>query len=290
MGAGAQSQDAMRLNEFLVVNTDDFQDDFGQQSAWFALFNSSYGTVDIGGCYLSDDPANLKKYIIPGGDILTKIKPRQHVIFWADNQPFRGTFHVSFNLADADEIIFTKGDGKTVIDRIKVRKDLPDNVSYGRVMDGEGSITGDGEGWDVMKQTSPSTNNSLVDKGAKPQRMKEMDPYGWIMAVLCMSVVFMALIILYFIFKSIGKANIRLADKKSRPHASDQAEGSGTFAETPAETYAAIAAALHLYSEENAAHDEESFVVTQNHTDRSYSPWSSKIYSLRQAPQVKKNK
>ena len=39
--AGAQSQDAMRLNEYLVVNTDDFQDDFGQQNAWIELFNSS---------------------------------------------------------------------------------------------------------------------------------------------------------------------------------------------------------------------------------------------------------
>ena len=48
--AGAQSQDAMRLNEYLVVNTDDFQDDFGQHNAWFELFNSSYGTVDIAGC------------------------------------------------------------------------------------------------------------------------------------------------------------------------------------------------------------------------------------------------
>ena len=75
--AGAQSQDAMRLNEYLVVNTADFQDDFGQQTAWIELFNSSYGTVDIAGCFLSDDPADLKKYAIPGGDLQTKIKPRR---------------------------------------------------------------------------------------------------------------------------------------------------------------------------------------------------------------------
>ena len=79
----AQSQGQMRLNEYLVINVSDFQDDFGQHSAWFELFNASYGTVDIGGCYLSDDPDNLKKYQIPGGDVLTQIKPRQHVLFWA---------------------------------------------------------------------------------------------------------------------------------------------------------------------------------------------------------------
>ena len=87
--AAAQSQNAMRINEYLVINTDDFQDDYGQQNSWIELFNSSYGTVDLSGCFLTDDPANLTKYSIPGGDVLTKIKPRQHVIFWADNQPRR---------------------------------------------------------------------------------------------------------------------------------------------------------------------------------------------------------
>ena len=288
-GAGAQSQDAMRLNEYLVINTNDFQDDFGQQNAWFELFNSSYGTVDIGGCYLSDDPANLKKYAIPGGDILTKVKPRQHVLFWADNQPFRGTFHVSFDLANAKEIILTKGDGKTIIDRIPVRHDLPENVSFGRTMDGAGTNNGDGTGWAVMDKTSPSTNNALIDKASKPTRMKEMDPYGWIMALTAMSVVFVALILLYFIFKAIGNANIRAGKKRSAASEGIDVKAS-QYGEVPGEVYAAIATAMHLYQQDDEGHDEESFVVTLHHTDRSYSPWSSKIYTLRETPQVNKRR
>ena len=281
-GAGAQSQDAMRLNEYLVVNTDDFQDDFGQQNAWFELFNSSYGTVDIGGCYLSDDANNLKKYAIPGGDLMTKVKPRQHVLFWADNQPYRGTFHVSFDLANAKEIILTKGDGKTIIDRIPVRHDLGDNTSFGRAMDGEGSITGDCEGWQVMERTSPSTNNSLIDKAAKPDKMKSMDPYGWILALTAMSVVFLALILLYFIFKAIGNANIKAGKKRSAASVGTDVHQS-EYGEVPGEVYAAIATAMHLYN-------EDSFVVTLHHTDRTYSPWSSKIYTLRETPQVSKRR
>ena len=288
-GAGAQSQDAMRLNEYLVVNTDDFQDDFGQQNAWFELFNSSYGTVDIGGCYLSDDANNLKKYAIPGGDLMTKVKPRQHVLFWADNQPYRGTFHVSFDLANAKEIILTKGDGKTIIDRIPVRHDLGDNISFGRAMDGEGSITGDGAGWQVMERTSPSTNNTLIDKAAKPDRMKAMDPYGWILALTAMSVVFLALILLYFIFKAIGNANIKAGKKRSAAAAGTDVKSS-QYGEVPGEVYAAIATAMHLYNEDSGTHDEESFVVTLHHTDRTYSPWSSKIYTLRETPQVSKRR
>ncbi|MBQ6958951.1 MAG: OadG family protein [Bacteroidales bacterium] len=287
--AGAQSQDAMRLNEYLVVNTDDFQDDFGQQNAWIELFNSSYGTVDIAGCFLSDDPANLKKYAIPGGDLLTKIKPRQHVLFWADNQPYRGTFHVSFDLANAKEIIFTKGDGKTIIDRIPVKHDLGENVTYGRLEDGIGSVDGSGQGWAVMDRTSPSTNNSLIDKAAKPDRMKALDPYGWILALTAMSVVFLALILLYFIFKAIGNANIRAGKKRAAAVAGTDVKDS-QYGEVPGEVYAAIATAMHLYQEDGEGHDEESFVVTLHHTDRTYSPWSSKIYTLRQTPTVNKRR
>ena len=287
--AGAQSQDAMRLNEYLVINTDDFQDDFGQQNAWIELFNSSYGTVDIAGCFLSDDPDNLKKYAIPGGDVLTKIKPRQHVIFWADNQPYRGTFHVSFDLAGAKEIIFTKGDGKTIIDRIPVKHDLGENVSFGRAEDGIGSVDGSGEGWNVQPRTSPSTNNALIDKAAKPDRMKAIDPYGWILALTAMSVVFLALILLYFIFKAIGNANIKAGKKRSAAAAGTDVKASA-YGETPGEVYAAIAMAMHLYQQGDEGHDEESFVVTLHHTDRTYSPWSSKIYTLRQTPQVNKRR
>ena len=280
--AGAQSQDAMRLNEYLVVNTDDFQDDFGQQNAWIELFNSSYGT-------LSDDPANLKKYAIPGGDLMTKVKPRQHILFWADNKPYRGTFHVSFDLANAKEIIFTKGDGKTIIDRIPVRHDLGENVAFGRLEDGIGSTDGSGDGWAVMDRTSPSTNNTLVDKAAKPDRMKEIDPYGWILALTAMSVVFLALILLYFIFKAIGNANIKAGKKRSAASAGTDVKESA-YGEVPGEVYAAIATAMHLYQQDDENHDEESFVVTLHHTDRTYSPWSSKIYTLRQTPQVNKRR
>ncbi|MBR4659820.1 MAG: OadG family protein [Bacteroidales bacterium] len=287
--AAAQSQNAMRINEYLVINTDDFQDDYGQQNSWIELFNSSYGTVDLSGCFLTDDPANLTKYSIPGGDVLTKIKPRQHVIFWADNQPRRGSFHVNFDLESADEILFVKGDGQTIIDRIKVRHDLPENVSYGRVEDGIGSTDGTGEGWAVLDHTSASTNNATIDKAGKAVKMKEIDPYGWVMAVTAMSVVFSALIILYFLFKLIGIINIR-AGKKKEAKVSKVAVEETKYGEVSAETYAAIAMALHLYKKDEESHDEESYVVTLQRTARTYTPWSTHIQGMRQLPEVNKRK
>ena len=290
LSLSAQQQSAMRINEYLVENTTDFQDDFGQQNAWIELFNTSYGTVDIGGCYLSNDPNNLKKYVIPRGDVLTKIKPRQHVLFWADEQPFRGTFHVNFDLKNSDVIYFVSSDGRTIIDQIKVKKDLPENVTYGRVNDGIGSNNGDGEGWAVMTRTSPSTNNAGVDAESKSDRMERLDPYGWIMTITAMGVVFCALIILAIIFTYIGKLSVKRGQDKATKAAEDKGEAApvAKAEDYSAEAFAAISMALHLYIEENEAHDEESFTITLQNETRKYSPWSSKIYGLRQPPQLKK--
>lgn len=282
LSLNAQSQSDMRLNELLVTNTSDFQDDFGQHSAWFELFNVSYGTVNIGGCYLSNDRNNLTKYIIPKGDVLTQIPPRQHILFWADEQPFRGTFHVNFTLADSDTLFFVASDGRTIIDMIHVPKDLEENKSFGRSTDGFGD-------WEYRQYTSPSTNNSGVDQESKSSIMKRTDPHGLIMTLIAMIVVFSALIILFFLFKITGNIAIRSLQKKSDESSAETGSTKTDVAEASAETYAAIGVALHLFKEENEAHDEESFMLTLQHTDRTYSPWSSKIYTLRQTPTVKKN-
>lgn len=48
------------------------------------------------------------------------------------------------------------------------------------------------------------------------------------------------------------------------------------------EVNAAIALALYLYKSQ--LHDQENAVLTINRVSRVYSPWSSKIYSMRRHP------
>lgn len=280
-GAMAQQQNAMRINEFMESNASDLQNDYGEHGQWIELFNSSYGTVDISGCYLTNDPNDLKKYMFPKGDLITKIKPRQFVVIWADGDPTKGTLYTNFTFAPGDELLFVGGDGKTVIDRIKV-PELGENKSYARATDGNGE-------WGIAKHTTPRAANVTHTEETKSQKMARIDPYGWIMALTAMSVVFSALIILYLIFKQIGNASIKRSRKKTAKSNAPEAVKAAVAASeevTTGETYAAIAMAMHLFREENDSHDEESFVVTLNHTDRTYSPWSSKIYSLRQLPQI----
>lgn len=276
--AQAQSLTDMKLNEILVYNTDDFQDDFGQHNAWIEIFNQGYGSADLGGCFLSNDPNNLKKYTIPRGDVLTKIKPRQHTLFWADDQPYRGTFHLSFTVKPSDVIYLVSNNGTTILDQVTLPASLEPNQSYGRIVDGEGE-------WQIMPITSPSTNNTTMDGVSKSDRMKETDPYGWIMAIMAMSVVFSALIVLFLCFKGIGKLSIKFLQKKadSAPQSTKH-----SVADTSGETYAAIAMALHLYATESDIHDVEDTILTINRTRRSYSPWSSKRQSMRQEPIIRK--
>ena len=59
-------------------------DDYGNHSAWIELYNSSAGPVNYGGCYITNDKNNPKKYCIPRGDYRTNIQPHQCVVFWAD--------------------------------------------------------------------------------------------------------------------------------------------------------------------------------------------------------------
>ncbi len=285
LNLSAQSQENMRLNEFLVINTDDFEDDFGNKGGWIELFNSSYGTVNIGGCFITNDPGNLTKYIIPKGDVLTKISPRQHILFWADNKTFRGTFHLNFTLEESNEILFVASDGKTIIDRVKIQHDLLDsNVSYGRTFDGVGGVDGQ-TGWQVMQKTSPSTNNEGVDKVSPGILIKKVDPFGIIMALTAMSVVFLALILLYVCFKNIGKYNIKKNRQKSE--VSSESTGKPKVANVSAEVYAAIATAIHAYSQDSESHDVENTILTISRVARNYSPWSSKIYTIRETPQKK---
>lgn len=285
IGSFAQSQGDMRINEFLITNTDDFEDDYGHKHGWIELFNPSYGTVNIGGCFLTNDPNNLKKYVIPKGDITTKIAPRQYTIFWADNQPFRGTYHINFTLAESNEILLVGSDGKTIIDRIKIpHNQLDTNVSYGRIVDGVGSNNGDGTGWGVLDRTSAKNTNIGIEAEPAHVIIKRIDPFGIIMAFTAMSVVFLALILLYLSFKYMGKNAIKKAKQKLDIEPSQTV---GDDHEQSAEQLAAISLALDLYFRENEVHDIEHTILTRNEMPKNYSPWSSKIYTLRETP-VKK--
>jgi Na+-transporting methylmalonyl-CoA/oxaloacetate decarboxylase gamma subunit len=276
LGTQAQQITSMRINEVLVINEDNFVDDYGKRNGWVELFNSSAGTVNIAACFLTNDRNNPRMYPIPKGDVLTKIPPGQHILFWADGIADRGTFHVNFMLDPEKEnyIAFYGPDGKTLIDEITVPAFQKPDISYARIIDGNGE-------WAQLKKVTPSTNNLTLDKNEKIENFKTNDSIGVGLTITSMGVVFLGLFVLYIIFKFIGKQAIAATKRRAQSH-HESAGTAPVIEDVSGEVFAAIATALYEFDE--APHDEENTVLTIVKVKRNYSPWSSKIYSLRETP------
>ena len=285
-----KSNNKLLLNEVLIDNQNNFQDDYGLHSAWIEIFNRSYGSADLAGCYLkcSSQPGDTVSYFIPKGDVLTLVKPRQHSLFWADGEARRGTFHTNFTLnPETQNWIGLYDSGRNLLDQITIPAGvLQANQSYARISDAA-------EKWEVKdgsaeKYVTPSTNNKTIDSNAKMEKFEEHDSDGIGMSISAMSVVFCGLILLFIAFKIVGRVSVSLSKRnamKAKGITDKQEAKEKKLGEAPGEIFAAIAMAM--YEMQSDVHDVEDTVLTITRVKRSYSPWSSKIYTLRETPQKK---
>lgn len=285
-----KSNSKLVINEVLVDNQTNFQDDYGVHSGWIEIFNKAYSTADLAGCLLkvSSQPGDTVTYFIPKGDVLTSIKPRQHTLFWADGNPRWGTFHTNFVLSKTNaNWIGLYDSGKKLLDQVVVLAGiLAANQSYARV--GDASAEWEVKGASADKYVTPSTNNQTIESNPKMDKFEQHDPVGIGMAISAMSVVFLGLILLYICFKLNGKAAIKLRKRNAMiaHNITDKQEAKEKkLGEAPGEVIAAISMALH--EAQGADHDVEETILTISRVKRSYSPWSSKIYTLRETPHKK---
>lgn len=279
--AFAQGRSGLKINEVMVVNDSNAVDDFGERHGWIELFNSTHAAMEISNVYITDDPKTPKKYPVPLGDVNTRIPKRQHVLFWADGRPSRGTFHLNFVLKPGQDnwIGVYDANGKTLIDEVTVPASLKPGESYARSVDGTGE-------WEVRndvgdKYITPSSNNIIRDENDKIVTFSKRDSHGFAMTLMAMGVVFSALLVLCLCFLLISKIGSAVARKNKRESQGEEVVEIHGEAADSGEVIAAIVMALHEHLD---AHDKESTVLTINKVRRSYSPWSSKIYGMRQIP------
>ena len=311
--AFSQSPVDIRINEVLVSNENGVANETGERCGWIELFNTAYGMVDVAGFYITDDKANPTKYMIPKGNVKTQVPLRQYFVLYADGQPQKGVFHMNFTLDGVKDLYLYATDGKTLLDEIHIPAGLAADQSFGRYYDGEGThepinwskmsarkssvdkkIAADG-GFSILNHPTPGSTNITSKIETKSEKMKDMDPYGGILAITAMSTVFICLIVLYLCFRSIGKRAIRKAEAEKAAKAAPKAAPvkasniSANPSNVDEEILVAIAAACHLYhcgTIDSSIHDVESNVITFNKDLLKNSPWGSRSLTLKQDPRI----
>jgi hypothetical protein len=124
------------INEIMASNTKTAADEKGEYEDWVELFNTNDHEVDLGGCYLSDKTADIKKWQIPAG---TKIPSKGYLIIWADEDQEQGQLHSNFKLSKSGEdVIFTDSESN-ILDQINFGEQS-DDMGYARVPNGTGGF------------------------------------------------------------------------------------------------------------------------------------------------------
>jgi len=107
-----------------------------------------------------------------------------------------------------------------------------------------------------------------------------LDSLTWIIVIVGMGIVFLSLIIIYLFFRYVLTYILNFRFKSfAKKKGIDPTVMVTTKTMMSGEVNAAIAMALFMYLDE--IHDVESGIVTIQRVSKMYSPWSSKLYSMK---------
>lgn len=305
--AMAQGAKSFRFSEVCLVNPDDscavssYLDEYGQQCSWIEIENTSYGTHDLRGCYLTNNRKALDKDLsvperialmspIVSGDARTNLTARQRIVFFADGHTNRGTLHTNFCLdPEGDNFIaLFDGNAKTLIDTLSIPAGtLASGQSYSLVADDEGVMVWEVTPADEVTPKAPAIGTGHNNKVAE---WKEKDPHGFAMAIISMCIVLGCLALLYIFFHIFGwslNRMTKLARVKAIRKIHEEAVRVATMAKQGRETQgieyenyvAAIGLAMHEYL--GGTHDMESGVLT---ITPHQTTWNNKEDEMLQTP------
>lgn len=149
------------INEVLASNSDGIRDGFGEQDDWFELYNYGDEPVKLNDLYFSDDKNEPLKWKF-SSSVDTFLAPKNYILFWADNTPEQGPFHVGFKLSAEGEFIGVYTESGDLINGVSFPKQSTD-ISYGSFPDGVNTFY-------FFETSTPSgTNDSGGVKGILAQ-------------------------------------------------------------------------------------------------------------------------
>jgi hypothetical protein len=148
---------ALRLNE--IVSTNSFLlSDLNNAGDWIEIYNPTANDINLGGFYMTDDPADLTKYQIPSGNPDFTIAPGGFVLVWADDSA--SGLHANFKLSSAGEFFaLVEANGSSIVDSVTFPA-LSADYSWGRAVDATGN-------WVQFSPTTttPASSNQSTSVG-----------------------------------------------------------------------------------------------------------------------------
>ncbi len=151
VGLTVSTNTSVVINEFLASNTSTLADPQGEFDDWIELRNLTGTNVNLTGLYLTDEPANPRKWPFPSG---TTIPANGYLLVWADEDGLATPgLHASFKLSGSGEqilLIDADANNNQVLDSITFGAQATD-VSYGRT-------AADADVWSTMTPTPEAAN------------------------------------------------------------------------------------------------------------------------------------
>ncbi|MEM7392324.1 MAG: lamin tail domain-containing protein, partial [Verrucomicrobiota bacterium] len=97
-----QTHGEVVISEFMAINNGVLLDEFGDDPDWIELHNPAATNINLAGWFLTDDAANLMKWIFPP----TNIPPNGFIIVFASNKTNAMTdLHANFKLSGGGEYL-----------------------------------------------------------------------------------------------------------------------------------------------------------------------------------------
>ena len=149
----AATSEEVVINEIQASNIDMFMDPSFNYGGWIEIHNPTDKSVTIAGCYLSDDPDNLKKAII--GTSSGALPAHGYLTLWLDHYSRWAPTMIDFKLdCDGGTVYITDPDGNVITSC--TYPEAISRTSYARKTDA-------GNEWGVTAQPTPGeSNNSSV--------------------------------------------------------------------------------------------------------------------------------
>ena len=144
----------------------------GEAYDWLELYNTGSKTVDLSGCYLSDNPEKPAKWAFPEG---AKLKAGGYLLVYCTgkkpNNTAKAPYYASFKIsASGDQLLLTDRDGTTRITSLIVPAQYG-NVSWG--------LPTGGSEYGYFAQATPGEKNPKAAYTARTDAPEILTPGGF---------------------------------------------------------------------------------------------------------------